>query len=121
MCVQWSGMSPADILLVHPVLHPDLLGPVFSPFLPIYPPFVPRSPPRFPLFCRRFPLLSPGSPPPPPPVFPVSPRLSPPPPIFLVPQVFRRLPPVFPFSLWSMMYREVYRTWVHPSPVRVCL
>ena len=84
------GMSPAKILVVHPVLHPGLPGPVYPHVSP--PPSSTAFPRCFHVFAH-FPLISF----PPPPVPP-------------------RFPPVFLFFPWSMMYPEVYRIWGHPGP-----
>ena len=50
-----AGMYPANILMVHPALHPNRPGPVS---------------PRFPSLCPRFPSIPPPFPPPFPPRFP---------------------------------------------------
>ena len=106
-------MYPPTILMVHPVLHPDLPGPVFPPcflrlspvFHPHFPLLFPRLPPVLPHFAPGFPCF--------PPFFPVI--LCPPPPIFpLSPPVPPRVPPfspVFPNFPWSMMYRGVHGGW----------
>ena len=73
-----AGTSPATVLMVHPVLHPDLPGPV----CPLFFPRLSTPPPGFSSFCPTFPPLSPHLPPfyarfpPPPPFPPVSPRFS---------------------------------------------